>query len=271
MRIPIDQIEIPHQLRDSPDPDHIQALAESIKHSGLLQPIIATRTPTGYRLIAGYHRLQAVKSLGHSEIEAHIVDDAPEPEKLTMQLTENITRKDMPLREQVRAIIHLHQTLNMPLQRIAQLTGRSITWIKQRINITGYPEDVQEALFTGRINLGQADILSQITDEATRRQAITHTWQMGLTTNDLKRLLDTLENYPADEQAIPHAHNETQEMAAKATPQERCALCGRIRDIVEMRPALLCMTCWGDLAEKAERQARNTGGSHDEQYAKPGH
>jgi len=256
MQIPVDSIEIPHQLRERPDPDHIAALAESIRNAGLLQPIIVTEHQGKYRLVAGYHRLHAVKQLGHTTIEAHVLPHKSDSESLTLQLTENITRKDMPLREQVNAIMHLHHTLQMPLQRIAQLTGRTVQWIKRRIDITGYPEDVQRALYDSKINLGQAELLARIDDDATRRQAITHAWQMGLTTDDLRNLIATLEAYRAGGATVEDAMPPAQEVESPPTPQDRCAICGRIRDVIEMHPALICTKCYTRLAKEAEEEAR---------------
>ena len=52
----------------------VAALVDSIREVGLLHPLVVHRTEAGYGLIAGAHRLEACKRLGHSEIEVTIVD-----------------------------------------------------------------------------------------------------------------------------------------------------------------------------------------------------
>ena len=80
MLIPIDKIVIVERLRSVTDTT-VDALAESIDTVGLLNPVtVAARnivhcgiSVPGYRLIAGMHRLEACKRLGHTEIEACVV------------------------------------------------------------------------------------------------------------------------------------------------------------------------------------------------------
>ena len=57
--------------RRAATPEHIQELAENIRRHGLLNPITVDKN---HVLIAGLHRLEAVKILGWTEIECTICD-----------------------------------------------------------------------------------------------------------------------------------------------------------------------------------------------------
>jgi ParB family transcriptional regulator, chromosome partitioning protein len=84
------------RMRD-PDAKRVAALANSIKEVGLLNPItvyscqiIRNGEPVmGYGLIAGGHRLEAVKTLGWREVPA-IVLDLGEQERIIAECDENL-------------------------------------------------------------------------------------------------------------------------------------------------------------------------------------
>ena len=69
----------------------IEQLASSIAALGLLQPITVTREN---RLVLGYHRLEACRSLGWTEIPAHIRDGDPLNLELA-EIDENLIRNDL--------------------------------------------------------------------------------------------------------------------------------------------------------------------------------
>lgn len=51
----------------------VEALAASIQEQGLMQPIVVRKVDETYYLIAGRHRLEAVRSLGRDNIMVHVL------------------------------------------------------------------------------------------------------------------------------------------------------------------------------------------------------
>lgn len=70
MKVKIDEIKVNPGRRTALEND-IEELAFSISEIGLLNPITLTRD---YTLVAGLHRLEAVKLLGWTEVECTITD-----------------------------------------------------------------------------------------------------------------------------------------------------------------------------------------------------
>src|SRR5687767_2161194 len=69
-------------------------LAESIRESGLVQPILVRRTPTGrHQIIAGERRWRAAKQVGLATVPV-MVRDVPDDRLLEMALVENIQREE---------------------------------------------------------------------------------------------------------------------------------------------------------------------------------
>jgi ParB family transcriptional regulator, chromosome partitioning protein len=69
--IALGEIAVPADRMRQLRPRVVDDLAESIKTEGLLQPIIVRRKPRGkgFLLVAGWHRYEAKRKLGHDTIE----------------------------------------------------------------------------------------------------------------------------------------------------------------------------------------------------------
>ena len=92
-------------------------LQESLKASGLLQPITVRRRPgkDGFELIAGERRLRAATKLGWKEIPA-IIKEIDDKTVLTLALVENLQRTDLNPIEEAMA--------GMPgIARVKSITG----------------------------------------------------------------------------------------------------------------------------------------------------
>jgi ParB-like chromosome segregation protein Spo0J len=84
----------PNRLREL-RPETVDVLAESIGRQGLLQPIRVQVTKDGYRLIAGRHRLEAVRKLGHATIFAGVVKELDADQAQLAEIDENLIRAEL--------------------------------------------------------------------------------------------------------------------------------------------------------------------------------
>ena len=64
----IDDIQIPGKRKKTLDPAKVAALAEDILENGQTTPISVRSNGTGYVLIEGYHRLEALRALGETQV-----------------------------------------------------------------------------------------------------------------------------------------------------------------------------------------------------------
>lgn len=95
--IPVDNITVPEDRARDLDPAWVEALAAIIARQGLLQPIIVTEAgPDGtHRLVAGLHRLQAVRGLDQETISARISPATNSDEARLEEVMENLGRHDL--------------------------------------------------------------------------------------------------------------------------------------------------------------------------------
>ena len=95
--IPIDQIDATELARPI-DPAHVEMLAHLIEARGLQQPIGVVPGEEQFVLVFGAHRLEAVKLLGWTEIDARVcdVETMIDPDQCTIdRVMENLGRGEL--------------------------------------------------------------------------------------------------------------------------------------------------------------------------------
>jgi ParB/RepB/Spo0J family partition protein len=128
--------------------EEIQALADDIRHNGLLNPITVRavlgkrRTPDAlgniygdnYYLIAGEGRLRAIQKLGVANIQAN-VKRVGELEALVLNTTENVDRKAIhvwALGERLRMLSETHE---LSPQRLAAMFGLTAVYVRNLVRM----------------------------------------------------------------------------------------------------------------------------------------
>ncbi len=72
-KIPVEGIYVPTARRKTLHPETVRLLAEDIMENGLKMPIQVRHDGKRHILVEGLHRLEAVKWLGETEIDAYLV------------------------------------------------------------------------------------------------------------------------------------------------------------------------------------------------------
>ena len=166
--IPISQIgRNPYQPRQEFDTEELAELQESLRASGLLQPITVRRRPgkDGFELIAGERRLRAATKLGWKEIPA-IIKEIDDKTILTLALVENLQRTDLNPIEEGEGYHQLSQDFGLTQQQIAETVGKDRTTIANMLRLLQLPEPVRKLLQEGQLTMGHAKVLLGLDDPA---------------------------------------------------------------------------------------------------------
>lgn len=150
----------PYQPRANLDPDKLQALADSIRTHGLIQPLIARRGDERdrYVLIAGERRWRAARLAGLTAVPIVVKDAAPLA-MLELALVENVVRADLTPLEEATAYRQLIEEFGLTQAGIAERVGRSRVSVTNTLRLLTAPEPIQAALTDGRITEGHARAL----------------------------------------------------------------------------------------------------------------
>jgi ParB family transcriptional regulator, chromosome partitioning protein len=151
-----DIVPNPHQPRRTFDEVALEAMADSIREHGVMQPIVVTRKGDTYELVAGERRWRASRLAGKAVIPA-IVRSFDDQKKLELALIENLQREDLNALEVATAYLKLQQQFNLKLEEIAKRAGgRGISTVSNTLRLLGLPKEAKTALVERKISEGHA-------------------------------------------------------------------------------------------------------------------
>jgi ParB family chromosome partitioning protein len=156
----------PFQPRRTFDEAALTELADSIKASGLLQPVIVRAVGSRYELVAGERRWRAVQRLGWEKIPA-IVRDFDDRTVLTVALLENLQRDDLSSIDAALGYQRLVVEFQLAPAEVARLVGKDRSTIANTLRLLKLPEDVQDLVQSRALSEGHARALLALTDTTT--------------------------------------------------------------------------------------------------------
>jgi ParB family transcriptional regulator, chromosome partitioning protein len=192
--IPIAQIgRNPFQPRREFDSEELAELQESLRVSGLLQPVTVRRRQgkDGFELIAGERRLRAATKLGWKEIPA-IIKEIDDKTVLTLALVENLQRTDLNPIEEGEGYYRLSHEFGLTQQQIAETVGKDRTTIANMLRLLQLPEVVRGLLQDGRLTMGHAKVLLGLEDPEMITNLAGEIVKEGLTVREVERRLREL-------------------------------------------------------------------------------
>jgi ParB family chromosome partitioning protein len=158
-RVPLAEIRPnPRQPRRYFDEDRIVELAESIRHQGILQPLVVRKAEEGYELIIGERRFRAAQRAGLDRVPV-VVKDVSDAESLEMALVENIQREELTPIEEALAYRQLMEEFQLTQEEVANRVGKSRPVVTNLLRVLNLPEEIKEEVDRGNISVGHARAL----------------------------------------------------------------------------------------------------------------
>lgn len=181
----------PVQPRSHFDPQRLAELAESLKASGMLQPLLVRRNGQRYQLVAGERRWRASKLAGLSEVPV-VIQDIPDDRLLETTLVENIQREDLNAIETAQAFDRLSREFDLSHEEIARRTGKDRSTITNVLRLLKLPRDVQQLVAEHRLSMGHARAILGLPEERLQRQVAEKTASQGLSVRQVERLVQRI-------------------------------------------------------------------------------
>jgi len=155
--VPLDAIEPnPEQPRRDFDRGELDALADSIREQGLLQPVVVRMLSSdAFQLIAGERRWRAAARAGLDRIPA-IIRETTDDEMLPLALIENLLREDLNPIEEALAFQRLGQELQWTQEAIGERIGKSRVHVANTLRLLKLPEPIRADVASGRMSTGHA-------------------------------------------------------------------------------------------------------------------
>jgi ParB family chromosome partitioning protein len=148
----------PFQPRRAFPEETLKELADSIRISGVLQPILVRRADGKYQLVAGERRLRAAKLSGLEAVPA-VVRDLGDREALELAVTENVMREDLNPIEVAHAYDSLQERFKLSHEEIADRIGVNRATVTNTLRLLRLAQPVQEMVANGDVSAGHARAL----------------------------------------------------------------------------------------------------------------
>lgn len=191
------------QPRSDFDESGIDALAESIRAQGIVQPIIVTpkdeipeegQDGPRFTIVAGERRWRAAQRAGLDAVPVVLRKVADDQEILELALVENLQRTDLNPIEEAEAYRTLGETFGLSQEDIATRVGKGRTTVTNALRLLRLPEEIQDLLRNGRLTAGQARPLLAITDSSRQIELAERAVEKGLSARELETLAKASED-----------------------------------------------------------------------------
>ena len=189
-RLPIDRVHPnPSQPRKVFSQEELEALAQSIRENGLLQPVTVRRENGVYYLIAGERRLRACKLAGFREIPALVADCAPQ-DSAVLALLENLQRQDLDMFEQANALVNLLREWHITQEEAAKRLGISQSYLANKLRLLKLSSQEQSQILEYKLTERHARALVRVDDLAARQKLLQTVGERRLNVSQTEELVE---------------------------------------------------------------------------------
>jgi len=188
-QIPLNLIDPnPFQPRTQLPEDALEELANSIRSSGLIQPILIRPAGERYQLVAGERRWRAAAKAGLEKLPA-VVREIGDTEALELALAENLLREALNPLEIARAYERLQQQFHLTHEQIADRLGVNRSTVTNAIRLLGLSPAVQTLLMEDKISAGHARALLAVDSPQVQTKLAQSVIEKGLSVRNLENLV----------------------------------------------------------------------------------
>jgi ParB family chromosome partitioning protein len=166
--IAVDRIDPnPEQPRRRFDGEALAQLVSSVRRHGVLQPVVVRRAGDRYELVVGERRWRAAREAGLEHVPAVVADVAPQ-ERLELALVENVQRRDLNPIELALAFRALGAA-GATQEEVGARVGLDRSTVANHLRLLELPRELQEDVEEGRLGVGHAKALLQMSNPERRR------------------------------------------------------------------------------------------------------
>jgi ParB family chromosome partitioning protein len=194
------------QPRKAFDQAALDDLTDSVRHHGVLTPLLVRRMKSGtYQIIAGERRWRAARAAGLSTVPA-IVHDADDRYATELALIENLQREDLNPIEVAEGYRMLAEEYGLTQEEISERVGRKRSTVANSLRILSLPDAVLDMVRAGRLSEGHARTLLPLSGKKSMEKAAAQMTDGALTVRQGEALVKKLLAEPKAPKPKPLRH-----------------------------------------------------------------
>ena len=213
------------QPRTTIDERKLDELAQSIRSSGVIQPIIARPLDTNsFEIVAGERRWRAAQRAGLLRVPV-VVREVSDDKLLELALIENLQRENLNPIEEAEAYQHLLADHGMTQEAVATVVGKDRATVANYVRLLGLPSELQADVASGALTMGHARALLGVGNAGGQRRAAREVVARGLSVRETEEHVKKLgqPNAPVSPAPVQDVHDRA------AQDRLRTALGTRVR------------------------------------------
>lgn len=181
----------PFQPRTRFDDQTIDELAQSIRETGIVQPVIVVPEDDHYMIIVGERRWRAAQRAGLRKIPV-LIRNIPKDKQLEVSLIENIHREELNALEIARAYQRLIDDNGYAQHELADKVGKDRSSVTNYLRLLKLPQEIQDRLADGTISMGHARAMLALEDPAIQLYACRQVIDRNLSVRNTEALVNRL-------------------------------------------------------------------------------
>ena len=209
----------PLQPRMKFDDKSIEELAQSIKETGIVQPVLVTPEEDHYKIIVGERRWRAAQKAGLKKVPV-LIRNIPREKQLEISLIENIHREELNPLEIAKAYQRLLDETEATQQELAEKVGKDRTSVTNYVRLLKLPAEVQDHVNDGTLSMGHARALLALEDAAAQLFACRQIVDKSLSVRNTEKLVNRLK------ERAPRAQRHLEDPDLRALQEEMLKLLG---------------------------------------------
>lgn len=144
-----------YQPRTEFNEEALNALADSIKEKGVLQPLLVRKQGVSYEIIAGERRWRASKIAGLTEVPV-IEKNLSDKEVLEVALVENLLRENLSAIEEAEGFQRLIDEFSHTQEALSQIVGKSRSHVANMLRLLSLSAPIKSLIKEGKLSAGHA-------------------------------------------------------------------------------------------------------------------
>lgn len=179
--------------------ESIVELSESIKHNGIIQPLILKQDGSNYSIVAGERRWRAAKMAGLKEVPA-VIMELTDQQVLEISLIENIQREDLNPIEEAVAYKKLLSDFGLTQEQLSRVMGKSRATITNIMRLINLDTRVQEYIIEGVLSEGHGRTLLGIKDGDLQYEVAQRVIDDGISVRELEKIIKNIASQSEDKE-----------------------------------------------------------------------
>jgi ParB family chromosome partitioning protein len=176
----------------------IEELSQSIRETGVIQPLLVAPDGENYRLIVGERRWRAAMKAGLKKVPV-LIRMIPRERQLEISLIENLHREDLNPLEVAFVYQRMIKELSCTQEDIAVRVGKDRTSITNYLRLLTLPKVVQDYLAEDKISMGHARALASLESSEAQETLAHEIVRRELSVRDVERMISARKKEPRGE------------------------------------------------------------------------